>query len=322
MRLNRYVVALLAGVLCAASGCTSSAGEASDDPQPAGHTHAGDGSSATLLVGDGTRAVEVGYRLADVRMPSRAGEPGRVSFKIKRYDGSTVRDYKSSRRRSCTCTSYADLAVFRHLHPTMSQDGTWSAALTLPTPGDYRVVAQFVARDEGGNGDHLMLGSTKTVPGTWTREPLPRTRDGDDGTIEVAARGTVAVGNDGRLDLEVRNSSGGPVDLGSYLGSSAHVTGFRERTGAAAHMHPLGQPSVGRGGDPAGFPHRVRGARRLPTLRAGAGGRLPAHGAGHGHRPLRGTRKLSEATGFSNSSMRRLTWTRQVPSVGSTTSAR
>ena len=27
-------------------------------------------------------------------MPSRAGEPGRVSFKIKRYDGSTVRDYK------------------------------------------------------------------------------------------------------------------------------------------------------------------------------------------------------------------------------------
>ena len=249
MRLNRYVVALLAGVLCAASGCTSSAGEASDDPQPAGHTHAADGSSATLLVGDGTRAVEVGYRLADVRMPSRAGEPGRVSFKIKRYDGSTVRDYKVEQTKKLHLyVVRTDLAVFRHLHPTMSQEGTWSAALTLPTPGDYRVVAQFVARDEGGNGDHLMLGSSKTVPGTWTREPLPRTRDGDDGTIEVAARGTVAVGNDGRLDLEVRNSSGGPVDLGSYLGSSAHVTGFRERTGAAVHMHPLGEPSVGREG--------------------------------------------------------------------------
>ena len=138
--------------------------------------------------------------------------------------------------------------MFRHLHPTMSQDGTWSAALTLPEPGDYRVVAQFVARDEGGNGDKLMLGSTTTVPGAWTREPLPRTRDGEDGTIEVAARGTVAVGNEGRLELEVRDSSGGPVDLGSYLGSSAHVTGSRERTGAAVHMHPLGQPEVGREG--------------------------------------------------------------------------
>ena len=82
----------------------------------------------------------------------------------------------------------------RHLHPTMSRDGTWSLALTLPKPGDYRVVAQFVARDEGGNSDHLMLGSTTTVPGAWTRQQLPRTRDGEDGTIEVAARGTVGSG--------------------------------------------------------------------------------------------------------------------------------
>jgi hypothetical protein len=93
-----------------------------------------------------------------------------------------------------------------------------------------------------------MLGRTTTVPGAWTREPLPRTRDGEDGTIEIAARGTVAVGNDGRLELEVRDSSGGPVDLGSYQGSSAYVTGFRERTGAAVRMHPLGQPVVGRDG--------------------------------------------------------------------------
>jgi len=61
--LTRIVVALLAGVLCAAAGCTSSSGHDSGDPQPAGHTHAADGSPATLLVGDGTQAVEVGYRL-------------------------------------------------------------------------------------------------------------------------------------------------------------------------------------------------------------------------------------------------------------------
>ena len=160
-----------------------------------------------------------------------------------------MRDYKVEQTRKLHLyVVRTDLAVFRHLHPTMSEDGTWSAALTLPKPGDYRVVAQFVARDEGGNSDHLMLGSTTTVPGAWTREPLPTSRDGEDGTIEVAARGTVAVGNDGRLELEVRDSSGGPVDLGSYLGSSAHVTGFQTRSGAAVHMHPLGQPEVDREG--------------------------------------------------------------------------
>jgi len=58
VRLGRFVVALLAGV-CTISGCTSSAGEDSGDPQPAGHTHAPDGSPATLLVGDGTQAVEI-----------------------------------------------------------------------------------------------------------------------------------------------------------------------------------------------------------------------------------------------------------------------
>jgi hypothetical protein len=202
-----------------------------------------------LVVGDGTRADEVGYELADVRVPSRANEFGRVSFQIRRYDGSIVRDYIVEQSRKLHLyVVRTDLAVFRHLHPTMGRDGTWSASVTLPKPGDYRVVAQFVARDEGGNGDSLMLGSTTRVPGAWTREPGPASRDGDDGTVAVAARGTVAVGNDGRLELTVRGSSGGPVELGSYLGSFAHVTGFQRRTGAAVHMHPLGEPELGQDG--------------------------------------------------------------------------
>ena len=66
-----------------------------------------------------------------------------------------------------------DLAVFRHLHPTMADDGTWSAPVTLPEAGDYRVVAEFVARDEGGDGDFIVLGESKTVPGPWEPRPCP-----------------------------------------------------------------------------------------------------------------------------------------------------
>ena len=324
VRLNRFVVALLAGVLCAAAGCTSSSGDDSGDPQPAGHTHAADGSPATLLVGDGTQAVEVGYRLADVRVPSRAGEPGRVSFKIKRYDGSTVRDYKVEQTKKLHLyVVRTDLAVFRHLHPTMSQDGTWSAALTLPKPGDYRVVAQFVARDEGGNGDHLMLGSTTTVPGRGPANRCPGPATATTARSSVAARGTRG-GRQRRAASSWRCATP-PADPSTWAAiSAAPRTSPASRRAPARRCTciPWAEPEVEPGGDPAEVPHRVRGARRLPDLRAGAGGRLPAHGPGHGHRPLRGTRKLSEATGFSNSSTRRLTWTRQVPAVGSTTSAR
>jgi hypothetical protein len=237
-------------VLCAATGCSTSSGDDAKDPEAGGHTHSADGAGVSSTVGDGTQDDAVGYALADVRIPTRAGKSGRVTFRIDRYDGSAVADYiVAQARKMHLYVVRTDLAVFRHLHPTMKPDGTWSAAVTLPRPGDYRVVAEFVARDEAGNGDSLMLGSTKTVPGAWTRELVPAGREGDDGTVSVAARGTVAVGNNGRLEVEVSDTSGRPVELGSYLGGFAHVTGFQTRTGAAVHLHSLGQPEVGEDGN-------------------------------------------------------------------------
>jgi hypothetical protein len=47
----------------------------------------------------------------------------------------------------------------------------------------------------------------------------------------------------------VSNASGRPVELGSYLGTFAHVTGFQTQNGTAVHMHPLGQPEVDKRGN-------------------------------------------------------------------------
>ena len=58
-----------------------------------------------------------------------------------------------------------DLSVFRHVHPQMRPDGTWVGNLTLPDPGKYQVVAEFMARDEGGDGDFVMLGAPSVVRG-------------------------------------------------------------------------------------------------------------------------------------------------------------
>ncbi len=214
-----------------------------DESKP--HTHGPGNEHISSLVGDGTRDYEVGYTLTGVSLPKKAATPGSVSFQIKTYDGPPLTDYITEQTKDLHLyVVRTDLTVFRHLHPTLGRDGTWSAPVTLPEPGDYRVIAEFVARDEGGNGDHLMLGTTATIPGAWTPAEVGASTVGHDGIVSVQVDGDLAVGPSGRLDIVVRDAHGRPVKLGSYLGTFAHMTGFHIQSGAVVHMHPLGQPEV------------------------------------------------------------------------------
>jgi hypothetical protein len=135
-----------------------------------------------------------------------------------------------------------DLAVFRHVHPEMQSDGTWTGNLTLPEPGEYRVVAEFVARDEGGNGDHVLLGDLATVRGGAA--PAGVEDGGTDWGVKARVVGDIAAGSEQQLRVRLTGPDGTAPDLGQYLGTSAHLTGFHVDTGQAVHMHPLGAPSV------------------------------------------------------------------------------
>jgi hypothetical protein len=225
----------VAAVALVASGC--SAGDAST--VSAGHSHGAGQAIVSLPVGDGTEAAQVGYALEDVSLPARAGTTGEVSFRVT-YQDEPVTDYIEELTKELHLYVVSeDLTTFRHLHPVMADDGTWTAPVQLPTGGDYRVVAEFVARDSGGNGDHLVLGETVAVS------------DGDaaydattDPVIEVDATQEPVAGPNGRMELRVRDSDGEPVRLGTYLGAFGHVTGFHHETGSMVHIHPLDAPSV------------------------------------------------------------------------------
>lgn len=222
---------------------TESASPTIDEREP--HDHGPGEEHISALVGDGTRDYEVGYTLTEVSLPEKATVPGSVRFQISTYEGPPLTDYIPEQTKDLHLYLIrTDLAVFRHLHPTLGRDGTWSAPVTLSEPGDYRVVAEFVARDDGGNGDHVMLGKTVTVPGAWTPHEVDASTVGDDGIVSVEVDRDQAVGSSGRLDLVARDAQGRPVKLGSYLGTFAHVTGFHRQSGAVVHMHPLGQPEV------------------------------------------------------------------------------
>lgn len=228
-------------LVVALAGCTAEAPET-------GHTHTGD-AIVSLPVGDGTEAEDVGYSLVDVRLPSRAGRAGQVRFRIDSYRGTPVTDFLVEQTRQLHLyVVREDLTVFQHLHPTMAADGTWSAPVSLPVPGRYRVVAEFVARDEGGNGDHLILGQEVAVPGGPGGGPPPV-----DPVVEVTVSAAPTAGPDGRLGLRVRDALGRPVRLGTYLGAYGHVTGFHHRTGALVHLHPQGAPEVTEAGSELAF---------------------------------------------------------------------
>jgi hypothetical protein len=172
-----------------------------------------------------------------------------VSFRILTSDGAPLTRYLVDQTKELHLyVVRSDLAVFRHLHPTMDEQGTWAAPVTLPEPGQYRVIAEFVARDPGGDGDHVMLGKTGTVPGRWSREPLKLPDVGDAGTLRMQTEGRLRTGRNGRLRLLLTDAAGRPVELGSYLGTAAHVTAMHAGSGSVVHMHPLGQPEPGEDG--------------------------------------------------------------------------
>jgi hypothetical protein len=195
-------------------------------------------------VGDGTRAYEVGYTLRDVRLPQRVDEPGRLSFVIENFrDRPQTRFLTEQSKQMHVYVVREDLAVFRHVHPQMRPDGTWVGNLTLPEPGDYRVVAEFVARDDGGNGDHVLLGDRVDVAGSW--RPRPVTDVGETAAnwaVDARVLSDLTAGSEQELRIRLTSPGGGSPTLGQYLGTFAHLTGFHTGSGAVVHMHPLGAP--------------------------------------------------------------------------------
>ncbi len=244
---------MAAGVVLVLAGCSSGPPTPSADPtSPAGHHHHRAGGAAiSLPVGDGTTAHEVGYTLADVRLPATAGEPGTVSFVIESSEGRPQRGFLVEQtKRMHVYVVRQDLSVFRHLHPRLRRDGTWSGTVTLPEPGDYRVIAEFVARDEGGNGDHILLGARAGVGGSGgSAEPVPATAETADWGVAVEVLDDVTAGRVQTLRMRLTAPGGGLLRLGDYLGVPAHLTGFHAETGAVAHLHPSG-PAVADGASP------------------------------------------------------------------------
>jgi hypothetical protein len=183
-----------------------------------------------------------GLRLTGVQLPERAGRPGIVSLELLDAAGAPVTDLERNQTKLLHLyVVRKDLTAFRHLHPEY-RDGVWVAPATLPSPGTYRVITEFSAKD-AGHTDHIILGTEAAVAGPKPSR-TPAAPGSSDGTVKIAIDGAEDVESTGRLRVRVTDRRGRAVKLGPYLGATGHITAFHRLTGAMIHLHPVGVPAI------------------------------------------------------------------------------
>lgn len=197
---------------------------------PARHAAAGHDRDERAAAPAGLAIADGSYRLALERTRLEAGRPARLTFRIVDRHGRALNAFERVHDRELHLIVVArDLRDHRHLHPTRSPDGTWSATLRLPRAGTYRAFVDFKA-----GGVQRTLGADLVVPGDFTPRALPAAS-----ATSSAGRYRVTVaGGRGALDFTVRRDGVVVRDLEDHLGAKGHLVVLRAGDLAYLHTHP------------------------------------------------------------------------------------
>jgi hypothetical protein len=151
-----------------------------------------------------------------------------LRFRIADRSGRTVRDFDAEHtRRMHFIVVRRDLTGFQHLHPVQRPDGSWTARVSLPDAGSYRVFADFAV----GGAPHT-LAADLAVDGELRSLPLPAPQQST--TVDG-----LQVGLDAGRELGFTvTRHGRPVPLDDYLGAKGHLVALREGDLAFLHVHP------------------------------------------------------------------------------------
>ncbi|MFI9352674.1 hypothetical protein [Streptomyces lydicus] len=209
----------------------------------------------TMNTGDGLVTKKDGYTLAAKAATLPAGKATAYRFAITGPDTEPVTDFAVEQtKRLHFYAIRSDLTGFQHVHPTMADDGTWTAGLGALRPGSWRLFAQFTPRTGAGKGQDFVLSRTVTVPGPAATTVLPKastTTTADGYTVTV--RGELMAGMAHPLTVTVSKDGKPVTDLQPYLGTYAHLTAFHEGDQAFAHLHPENKVTGRHGGPRLSF---------------------------------------------------------------------
>lgn len=199
-----------------------------------------------------------GYRLASPDARLTSGAPAAYRFTVTGPDGKPLTAYAVDQtRRMHFYAIRSDLTGFQHVHPMMTQDGTWTARLAPLAPGAWRVFASFTPDAGPGKGTGFVLSRTVTVPGTApAASPVPLPAPASTATVDgytVTVKGELMAGMAHPLAVTITRNGRPVTDLQPYLGTYAHLTAFHSGDLAFAHLHPTTAVNGDHGGPELAF---------------------------------------------------------------------
>lgn len=242
-KLTAYVGGV-AVVFAAALGVGAAVGSPVDTSGATHDTHTAEAAAppADTATPGGLQVSEQGYSLSEIAAPAAANTAGTLSFRVLGPAGEPVTEFAEQHEKDLhLIVVRSDTSGFRHVHPTLATDGTWSIDWTWPTGGSYRVFADFQPTD----GPALTLGRSVDVAGEVAPAPLPatsRTTEVDDYRVELT--GDLSTSG-GPLTLTVSRDGRPVTDLQPYLGAYGHLVALRTGDLAYLHVHPQGEPGDG-----------------------------------------------------------------------------
>jgi hypothetical protein len=220
------------------------------------------------------------YRLIFRTEPAevRAGGKVRLFFQFLRPGSAeVVKDFEivHTKRLHLFVVSQ-DLEFFEHIHPVMGADGTWTIDTTLPKPGYYRVMCDFMPT--GGSGQFLTAPLvTANYAGDLSADSAHLVPDRS--FRKSAGDITAAVSFDPPQPTSCQyvhinfyltdTRTGRPVtDLQTYLGQFSHMLLMSEDLQCYVHTHPINL--LVEQEDPAGIPeYIIPPDADLDTIRGG-----------------------------------------------------
>lgn len=208
-------------VLAGSFGTAYAVGEAMP-----GHSHTGTHSHGATLTTPVLPAAEyAGYRLVD---DSPAGG-GDLRYHLVGPDGKVVTRYTATHGAPIHIVVVRpDLSDFRHIHPDIASDGTWT--VPAPGPGPWHLV---VETEPTAAGKPVVVATDVDDGTAFAPLALPPPSD----TVEV---GDLTIFRSG-LNFTVLGPDGLPAtDLEPYLGGPAHLVLLHEGDLAYLHLHPVG----------------------------------------------------------------------------------
>ena len=208
--------------------------------------HGSSGSSQASAAVPGVTSAQDGYLLSPIAVPGAVDQTGTLSFRILDADGNAVTRFAISHEKELhLIVVRTDGTQFRHVHPTMDTDGTWSLPWTWAAAGTYRVYTDLVP-ETGRATEPITLTRTVEVAGQFTPVVPAPTKNATVGGYAVDLTGVAVVGSGSELTFAVSKGGKPVTNLEPYLGAFGHLVALRDGDMAFLHVHPEGdEPTEG-----------------------------------------------------------------------------